>query len=108
MFKLFVTVDKHQHFKSFISDTAPIRLERSSKNAENNLLVISKLMSRASFYYNKIMRNLHLFLTKVAVKVEFMHKHFKWQLFTQVIYLQIMLNISRHYMARNFVCQQFA
>jgi len=34
MFKIFVTVDKHQHFKSFISDTAPIRLEHSSKNAE--------------------------------------------------------------------------
>jgi len=54
-------------------------------------------------------RNLHLFLTKGAVKVAFMHKHFKWQLFTQTIYLQIMPNISRHYLARNsYFCQQFA
>jgi len=45
-------------------------------------------------------RNLHLFLTKVAVKVTSMHKHFKCQLYTQTIYLQIMLNISRH-LARN-------
>jgi len=50
-------------------------------------------------------RSLHLFLTKVA----FMHKHFKWQLFTQAIYLQIMQNISRHYLARNSVfCPQLA
>jgi len=27
MFKMFVTVDKHQHFKSFISETISIRLE---------------------------------------------------------------------------------
>jgi len=38
-----------------------------------------------------------------------MHKHFKWQLFTQAIYLQIMQNISRHYLARNSVfCPQLA
>jgi len=30
-----------------------------------------------------------------------MHKHFKWQWFTQAIYLHIMLNISKHYLARN-------
>jgi len=33
MFKMFVTVHKHQHFKSFISDTTAIRLEYSSNNA---------------------------------------------------------------------------
>jgi len=43
------------------------------------------LMTRASFCCDKIVRNLHLFLTKVA----FMHKHFEWQVFTQVICLQI-------------------
>jgi len=65
-------------------------------------------MSRASFCCNKIVRNLHLFSTKVAVKVAFIHKRFKWQLFTQAIYLQTMLNISRHYLARNSdFCQQF-
>ena len=30
-----------------------------------------------------------------------MHKHFKRQWFTQAIYLHIMLNISKHYLARN-------
>jgi len=34
-----------------------------------------KLATRASFGCNKIVRNIHLFLTKVA----FMHKHFKQQ-----------------------------
>jgi len=58
-------------------------------------------MSRASFCCNKIVRNLHLFFKKVAVIVAFAHKHFKWYLFTQAIYLKIMLNISRHYLARN-------
>ena len=73
-------------------------------------------MSRASFCCNKIVRNLHLFLTKVAVKVAFMRKHFKWQLFTQAIYLQITLNVSRRYLTRNrdflptvcVTCQNFA
>jgi len=59
---------------------------------------------------------LNLFLTKVAVKVAFMHKHFEWQLFTQAIYLQIMLNISIRYLKRNsdflptvcVACQNFA
>jgi len=36
MFKIFVTVDKHQRFKSFISQTISIRLEHSSSNAENS------------------------------------------------------------------------
>jgi len=58
-------------------------------------------MSRASFCCNKIVRNLHSFLTKIAAKVAFVHKHFKWHLFTQAIYLQIRLNISRHYLAKN-------
>jgi len=31
---MFVTVDKHQHFKSFISQTTFIRLELSSSNDE--------------------------------------------------------------------------
>jgi len=73
-------------------------------------------MNRASFCYNKIVRNLHLFLAKVAVKVAFMHKHFKCQVFTQAIYLQISLNISRRYLTKNsdflptvcVACQNFA
>jgi len=40
---------------------------------------------------------MHLFLTKVA----FMHKYFKRQQFTQVISLHIMLNSSKHHLARN-------
>ena len=35
MFKIFVTVDKHQRFKSFISETTSIKLEYLSNNAEN-------------------------------------------------------------------------
>jgi len=31
MFKILVTVDKHQRFKSFISQTTSIRLEHSSR-----------------------------------------------------------------------------
>jgi len=34
------------------------------------------LISRKSFCCNKIVGNLHLFFTKVSVKVAFMHKHF--------------------------------
>jgi len=30
-----------------------------------------------------------------------MHKHFKRQLFTQAIYLNVMLNVSKHYLARS-------
>ena len=52
-------------------------------------------ITRASFCYNKIVRNMHLFLTKVA----FMHKDFKRQWFTQAIYLHIMLNISKHWLS---------
>jgi len=33
-------------------------------------------ITTASSYCNKIVRNLHLYLTKVVVKVAFMHKHF--------------------------------
>jgi len=47
---------------------------------------------------------MHLFLTKVAVKVAFMHKHFTQRWFTQTIYLHVMLNISKHYLA--IFCQQ--
>jgi len=36
MFKMFVAVDKHQRFKSFISQTTSIRLEHSSSNAEKS------------------------------------------------------------------------
>jgi len=35
MFKIFVTIDKHQRFKSFIRETRSIKLEHSSSNAEN-------------------------------------------------------------------------
>jgi len=60
---------------------------------------------RASFCCNKILRKMHIFLTKVA----FMHKHYKRQWFTQAIYLHIMLNISKHYIWREMaiICQQF-
>jgi len=53
-------------------------------------------------------RSLHLFLTKVAVKAAFMHKQFKRQWFTQAIYLHIMLNISKDYLARNGDLSQIA
>jgi len=36
MLKIFVTVDKHQCFKSFISETTSIRLEHLPNNAENS------------------------------------------------------------------------
>jgi len=36
VFKTFVTVDKHQHFKSFVSQTTSIMLEDLSSNAENS------------------------------------------------------------------------
>jgi len=36
MFKIFVTVDKHQSIKYFISQTTSIRLDHSSNNAENS------------------------------------------------------------------------
>jgi len=39
MFNMFVvTVDEHQHFKSFVSQTTSIRLEPSSSNAEKSFL----------------------------------------------------------------------
>ena len=38
MFKIFVTVDKDQRFKSFIRQTTSIRLEHSSSNAENSFV----------------------------------------------------------------------
>jgi len=47
VFKTFVTVDKHQSFKSFISQTTSIRLEHSPSNAEN-LLLISKFLTISS------------------------------------------------------------
>jgi len=34
IFRMFVTVDKHQRFKSFISQTTSARFELSSSNAE--------------------------------------------------------------------------
>ena len=39
MLKIFVTVDKHQCFKSF-SQITSIRLEHSSSNAENSLVFL--------------------------------------------------------------------
>ena len=38
MFKIFVTVDKHQRFKYFIRQTTSIRLEHLSSNAENSFV----------------------------------------------------------------------
>jgi len=38
MSKIFVKVDKHERFKSFISQTTSIRLEHSSSNAENSFV----------------------------------------------------------------------
>jgi len=38
MFKIFVTVDKHQRFKYFIRQTTAIGLEHSSSNAENSFV----------------------------------------------------------------------
>jgi len=38
MFKIIVTVDKHQRLKSFISQTTSVRLEHSSSNAENSFV----------------------------------------------------------------------
>jgi len=36
MLKIFVTVDKHQRFKSFIRQTKSIRLKHLPSNAENS------------------------------------------------------------------------
>jgi len=36
--EIIATVDKDQHFKSFISQMASIRLEYSSRHAENSLV----------------------------------------------------------------------
>jgi len=38
MFKIFVTVEKHQRFKSFISQTTSIELEHSSSDIENSFV----------------------------------------------------------------------
>jgi len=43
MFKIYVTVDKHQRFKSFISQTTSIRYEHSSSNAENSFVINFKI-----------------------------------------------------------------
>jgi len=37
-FKIFATVDKRQRFKSFIRQTISVRLEHSSRNAENSFV----------------------------------------------------------------------
>jgi len=37
-FKILLTVDKHQRFKYFISQTTSITLEHSSSNAENSFI----------------------------------------------------------------------
>jgi len=36
--KTFVTVDKHQRFKSFVSQTTSVRHEHSSRNAQKPLV----------------------------------------------------------------------
>ena len=38
MFKIFVTADKNQGFKSFLSQTTSIRFEHSSSNAEKSFV----------------------------------------------------------------------
>jgi len=38
MFEMFVTVNEHQRFKSFISQTICIRFEHSSSSAENSFV----------------------------------------------------------------------
>jgi len=40
MFEIFVTVDEHQHFKSFIRQMASFKLEHSPSNAENWLFLL--------------------------------------------------------------------
>jgi len=47
---MFATVDTHQRFKSFISQTTSIRLEVSSSNAEKSCVstVISKMLAISS------------------------------------------------------------
>jgi len=42
MFKIFVTVDKHQRFKSFTRQMTSIRLEHSFSNAETSFVSDSK------------------------------------------------------------------
>jgi len=49
MFKIFVTVDKHQRFKSFISQTTSIRLEHSSSSAEKSFASNFKI---ADYFFN--------------------------------------------------------
>jgi len=48
MLKMFVTVDKNQHFKFFITDTTAIRLEYSSNNAEISFVSNFKQMTVSS------------------------------------------------------------
>jgi len=43
MFKIFVTVDKHQHLKSFVRQTTFIRLEHLSSTGENSFVSNFKL-----------------------------------------------------------------
>jgi len=48
MFKMFATVDNHQCFKLFISQTTFIRLEHSSRNTEKLFASLSKLLTISS------------------------------------------------------------
>jgi len=48
MFKIFAIVNKHQRFKSFISQTTSIRLEHSSSKAEK--LFVSKFKIADYFF----------------------------------------------------------
>ena len=48
MVKIFVTVDKHQRFKSFLSETPSIRFEHSSIKGEN--LFFSNFKIADSFF----------------------------------------------------------
>ena len=48
MIKIFVAVDKHQPFKSFIRQTTSIRFEQSSSNTENSF--VSNLKIADNFF----------------------------------------------------------
>jgi len=43
MFKIFVTVDKHQRFKYFVRQTTSIRLEHLFRNTENSFVCNFKI-----------------------------------------------------------------
>ena len=48
MFKIFVRVDKHKRFKSFIRQPTSVRLEHSFSNAENSFVSNFKIVDISS------------------------------------------------------------